>query len=342
MKNIDMKKKPFVCILLMAFIAGMILAGCKGKAGGNVRRDANGNAGVSALENSGEDAGSKPDLFWKTEKRPGGEYLVDREGNAVPLKQYRRIVLLSPGAVETLYLIGGESAIAGIASSSDPVWPAEKTSLLPTVGNVARPNLETVISMESDLVIGNSMNSGFIADYSSRGNAAIVHGADSIDDIFNSALILGRLCGREAEAEELVREKQKILAELAGELAEQPLGLKGAFLFSANPLMAFNSASLAGNVLELLGAENIAADLDGAQPILSSEYVLAQNPDFLFGAMSISKAEDILGADSAILKTRAGRESNISIVPSSFFLRPSPRMVDKLLELQRELRNYAH
>ncbi|GHV96166.1 hemin receptor [Spirochaetia bacterium] len=336
MKSVYMKKKSMVCIWAMFFVMGMITMNCEGKNGGDVRGD----AGVNILENTNENADSKTDRFWKTEQRPDGEYLIDREGNTIPLKQYRRIVLLSPGAVETLYLIGGESAIAAIASSSESVWPAEKTILLPGVGNVARPNLETMISMEPDLVIGNSMNSGFIRDYISRGNAAIVHGADSIEDIFYSALILGRLCGREEAAKKLVSEKQIILASLAGELREQPLGLKGAFLFSANPLMAFNSASLAGNVLEVLGAQNIAADLPASQPILSSEYVLAQNPDFLFGAMSITKPEDILAADSAILKTRAGRESNISIVPSSFFLRPSPRMMDKLLELHSEMKKY--
>jgi iron complex transport system substrate-binding protein len=283
---------------------------------------------------------SEPAFYWKTEQRGDGEYLIDGEGNEVPLRHYKRIAVLSPGAVETLYLIGGEGAIAAIASSSDPVWPAEKTSLLPSVGNVARPNLEALISMEPDLVIGNAMNSGFINDYIGRGGAALIHNANSFDDILGSALMLGRLCGKEAEAEILVREKQEIIASLAAELKENPLPLKGAFLYSANPIMAFNAESLAGNVLDLLGVENIAEDLPASQPILSPEYLVAQNPDFLFGAMSINKPEDILNSDSSILKTRAGKEANISIIPSSYFLRPSPRLVDRLPELHRELQKY--
>jgi iron complex transport system substrate-binding protein len=282
-----------------------------------------------------------PALYWKTETRPQGEYLIDGEGNEALVRQYKRIAVLSPGAVETLYLIGGEGAIAAIASSSDPVWPPEKTSLLPSVGNVARPNLEALISAEPDLVIGNGMNSAFITDYINRGGTAIVHNANSLDDIFYSAVMLGKLCGKEAEAEQLVGEKRQILAAITAELQANPLALKGAFLYSANPIMAFNAESLAGNVLEILGVENIAANLSAAQPILSPEYLVTQNPDFLFGAMSISKPEDILGADSAILKTRAGKEANISIVPSSYFLRPSPRLADRLPELHRELQKYT-
>jgi hypothetical protein len=86
---------------------------------------------------------------------------------------------------------------------------------------------------------------------------------------------------------------------------------------------------------------NIAADPDAAQPILSPEYILAQNPDFLFGAMAITKPGDILAADSVITKTRAGMEKNISIVPSSLLIRTSPRIVDSLLELYGEIQGYS-
>ena len=317
-------------LLLWALIALAAFSGCKAK-----ETQAAEGPPPAAAESESEN------LYWQIEKRDGGEYLLDREGNAVPLKQYRRMAVLSPGAVETLYLIGGEGAIGSIASSSDPVWPAEKTSLLPSVGNVARPSLETLVSMESDLVIGNGMNSAFIKNFADRGGAAIIHNADSIADILNSTLILGRLCGREEAAEKLNAENRQFLADLKTELAEKPLGLKGAFLFAVNPIMASSANSLPGDVLAILGAENIAAGLPAAQPILSPEYILTQNPDFLFGAMSIRSANDILTADSVILKTRAGREGNIAIIPSSYFLRPSPRIIGGIMELREKMKQYG-
>jgi iron complex transport system substrate-binding protein len=304
-------------------------------------------SGQAAADVSADAAAS----YWKTETRQDGEYIVDGEGNAIPLRRYERIAVLSPGAVETLYLIGGEGCIAAIASSSEPVWPPEKTALLPSVGNVARPSLEALINAEPDLVIGNGMNSAFVADFAGRGGGsrgsggtpagAIVHNANSLDDIFTGAFLLGKLCGREEAAAALVREKREIIASIAADGAKNPLSLKGAFLYSVNPLMAFNSASLAGNVLDVLGVENIAAGLAAAQSVISAEYLITQNPDFLFGAMSIRKPDDILSADSAVLKTRAGKEGNISIIPSSYFLRPSPRLADKLPELYREVRRYG-
>ncbi|MDR2314036.1 MAG: ABC transporter substrate-binding protein [Spirochaetaceae bacterium] len=294
-----------------------------------------GTAGEAAVDAGGGD------LYWKVIQDGAGEYLSDREGNRIPLKTYRRIIVISPGAVETLYLIGGEGAVAAVSSGRDPIWPEEKTKLLPTIGNVARPNLEAAVALEPDLVIGNAMSAAFIAELSGRAYPALIHGADSIADIFNSTILLGRLTGREAEAQKLVAEKQTQLETLAAELRDRPLNLKGAFLYSANPIMAFTEKSLAGEILTILGVDNIAAGFNAAQPILSSEYILARDPDFLFGAMMITEPSDILAADSVIAKTRAGRENNLAVIPSSLFLRPSPRIVESLLELQKKIKKYA-
>jgi iron complex transport system substrate-binding protein len=280
-------------------------------------------------------------LYWRLSRENNAAFIIDGEGNKVPLKEYRRIIVISPGAVEVLYLIGAESAIAAITSGRDPIWPEEKTALLPTVGNTARPSLESIIALNPDLVIGNGMTAALMADLAGRGYAVLIHNAESLADIFNSTVLLGMLSGKEAEARILAEEKEAELEALKGQLKNQPLKLKGAFLYSANPIMAFPDHSLPGEILQILGVENIADGLNAAQPILSPEYILAQNPDFFFGAMSISKPEDILAADSVIAKTRAGMEKNISIVPSALLLRTSPRIVDTLLELYEEIKGYS-
>ncbi|MDR0624010.1 MAG: ABC transporter substrate-binding protein [Treponema sp.] len=287
-----------------------------------------------------EEVSGGTELYWQLSREGGTEYLSDGAGNRIPLKEYRRIIVISPGAVETLYLIGSEGAIAAVSSGRDPIWPEEKTKLLPTIGNTARPNLEAAVALEPDLVIGNAMNAAFAADLAGRGCPALIHGADSIADILNSTIILGRLTGREAEARKLAAEKRAQMETLTAELQERPLNLKGAFLYSANPLMAFTEKSLAGEILNILGVENIASGLNAAQPILSPEYLLSQNPDFLFGSMMIAKPEDILAADSVIARTRAGREHNLAVVSSSLFLRTSPRIVESLLELYEIMKGF--
>ncbi|MDR3160491.1 MAG: ABC transporter substrate-binding protein [Spirochaetaceae bacterium] len=295
----------------------------------------------------GEAAGPEPEqerageLYWTESSGPEGERITDRLGNSIPLGRYRRIVVLSAGAVETLYLIGAQEAILAIPQYREPVWPEEQTVLLPTVGSQARPNREVIVSLEPDLIIGNTMTGSVVEEFSRRRYPAIVHGAYNMEDIFNSALLMGRLTGREEESQSLVAEKRAKLAAIRAELGEQPLRLKGAFLYAANPIMAFSGATLAGEILRILGTTNIAEDLDAAQPILSPEYLLASNPDFLFGALSLTDPAEVLAADPAIPQTRAGRKMHIRIVPSALFLRSSPRMVENLLELFEEVKSFS-
>ncbi|MDR2211438.1 MAG: ABC transporter substrate-binding protein [Spirochaetaceae bacterium] len=320
----------------------VVLGACGGGNSAGTEENTNPAAGTAGpAQSAGENAPHGQALYWRTVEENNGPYIVDGAGHRAPLRRYRRIILSSPGAVEVLYMIGAEAAIAALTSGRDPIWPEEKTALLPTVGNTARPNLEAIVAQKPDLIIGNAMNAALIEDLSSRGYTVLVHNTGSLGDIFNSAVLLGALTGKEAEARRLVSEKETQLEALKAELQSDPPNLRGAFLYSVNPIMAFTSQSLAGEILDILGVTNIAAGLNAAQPILSPEYILAENPDFLFGAMSITKPEDILGADSVIAKTRAGRERNIRIVPSSLFLRSSPRIVDSLLELSGEIKKYA-
>jgi iron complex transport system substrate-binding protein len=325
----EIKHAPAGLGLILPVMAFLCLGACGGK-------------DSTARESSGEgqNAGAR-ELYWRLLTEKDGEYIADREGNKIPLTRYRRIVLFSPGAIETLYLIGAEDAIAAIPSVRGYIWPEEKTRLLPVVGSTSRPSAEQVISFEPDLIIGNTMTAEVIADFNRRGYRAIIHGAYFIEDIFNSTLLMGRLTGRAAEAEALIADKRSRLAAIRSDLEQRPLDLKGAFIYAADPVMAFTDKTLAGEILTLLGARNIAEGLSAAQPILSPEYILAENPDFLFGAVSFTRVEEVLAADPVIAQTRAGREKNISIIPSSLFLRPSPRIVENLGELYEEVKQFA-
>ena len=135
----------------------------------------------------------------------------------------------------------------------------------------------------------------------------------------------------------MVTERYATLERVRAELADDPLNLKGAFVYAIEPLMAFREDSLPGEVLSILGATNIAEGLTTERPILNSEYILEQNPDFLLGAMRIRSEDDILNADSVIRQTRAGTEGNIIIVPSELILRPTPRVIDGLTMLHEDL-----
>lgn len=274
---------------------------------------------------------------WRVEERDGSFHLIDGEGTIVPIRTYERIVITSAGAVEILYGLGSEDHIAAIGTSRSGIWPKEKTSKLPSVGGLARPSFEQIVAFEPDLVIANGMNTEIAVDLNKLGIPTIIHSTDTIAEILNAVLILGALTGAEEKAIDTVKERTEALESVRAQLEKTPLHVKGAFIYSVDPIMAFRDDSLPGEVLSILGVENIAAGLTTERPILNPEYILEQNPDFLLGAMSIRTPDQILNADTVIRKTRAGRENNIVIVPSFMILRPTPRVIDALVMLRDEL-----
>ncbi|HQF34113.1 MAG TPA: ABC transporter substrate-binding protein, partial [Petrotogaceae bacterium] len=166
----------------------------------------------------------------------------------------------------------------------------------------------------------------------------LIVNADSVEDILDNLEILGVLCAKEKEAITLSQEKKSKLKKIKAEIRKNPLNMKGIFLYSTNPIMAFNSTSLSGQILEVVGVKNIAADLSADKPILSAEYILQQNPDFIIGAMSITSPQQIKDASPLIKSTSAAKKDKIFLIDSSKILRPSPRIVDEIENLYLELK----
>jgi len=267
-------------------------------------------------------------------------YSIIQDGNEVPVKEYNRIICISPGAVEVIYMLGAQRKIVGIATSRSGIWPEEETSKLETVGSLTNPSIEKTIELEPDLILLNSMNTDFTNQLTQHGITYLYFSTDSLENLLIELPVFGIIVGKPSEAIELSSEKLEKLIKVKKEVEDNPLGLKGAFLYSVSPIQGFNENSLPGQILQILGCENIVTS-DMARPIISSEYILEQNPDFLFGAMAITSAEDILNSNPLISETRAGSEGNIYLVPSYKILRPTPRVIDFIEELYEQLRDLS-
>ncbi len=267
-------------------------------------------------------------------------YSIIQDGNEVPVKEYNRIICISPGAVEVIYMLGAQGKIVGISTSRSGIWPEEETSKLETVGSLTNPSIEKIIELEPDLILLNSMNTDFTNQLTQHGITYLYFSTDSLENLLIELPIFGIIVGKPTEAIELSSEKLEKLIKVKKEVEDEPLDLKGAFLYSASPIQGFNENSLPGQILQILGCENIVTS-DMAKPIISPEYILEQNPDFLFGAMAITSAEDILNANPLISETRAGSEGNIYLVPSYKILRPTPRVIDFIEELYKQLRGLS-
>ena len=264
--------------------------------------------------------------------------IIDDYGNKIEAKEYKKIIVTDPGVIEILFKIGGEKSIVAIGKTSrSKIYPYDKVDKLVSIRNISNLNLEKVVEYKPDLIVVSSMMLRNVDAVKKMGYNIIVSNASSLDGILDTISVTGVISGKKEEAEKLRKECLIKLERIEKENSKQTSKLKGAILFSTSPMIAFSEDSIPGDVLKHLGVINIAANVPGQRPILSPEYILKENPDFLAGAMSLDNPKQIIEASNVIPKTKAGKNNNIFILDSSVILRSSYRIFDEMEVLKEKL-----
>ena len=264
--------------------------------------------------------------------------IIDDYGNKIEAKEYKKIIVTDPGVIEILFKIGGEKSIVAIGKTSrSKIYPYDKVDKLVSIRNISNLNLEKVVEYKPDLIVVSSMMLRNVDAVKKMGYNIIVSNASSLDGILDTISVTGVISGKKEEAEKLRKECLIKLERIEKENSKKTSKLKGAILFSTSPMIAFSEDSIPGDVLKHLGVINIAANVPGERPILSPEYILKENPDFLAGAMSLDSPKQIIEASNVIPKTKAGKNNNIFILDSSVILRSSYRIFDEMEVLKEKL-----
>ena len=264
--------------------------------------------------------------------------IIDDYGNKIEAKEYKKIIVTDPGVIEILFKIGGEKSIIAIAKTSrSKIYPSDKVDKLVSIGNISNLNLEKVVEYKPDLIVVSSMMLRNVEAIKKMGYKVIVSNASNLNGILDTISFTGIISGKKDEAEKLRKECLVKLEKIEKENKKSSSKLKGAILFSTSPMTAFSEDSIPGDVLKHLGVINIAANVPGQRPILSPEYILKENPDFLAGAMSLDDPQQIIEASNVIPKIKAGKNKNIFILDSSVILRSSYRIFDEMEVLKEKL-----
>ena len=114
----------------------------------------------------------------------------------------RRIVCLTEETTETLYLMGEENRIVGIAGFT--VRPARARREKPRVSAFTRAKIDRILDLEPDLVLGFSdIQADIAAELVRRGVAVHVFNQRSVEEIFSMIRVLGGIVGRPDKAASL-------------------------------------------------------------------------------------------------------------------------------------------
>jgi iron complex transport system substrate-binding protein len=190
-----------------------------------------------------------------------------------------RIVSLSPTMTEDLFAIGAGKQVVAVDQDSDFPKSAPRTKL-----SGFTPNVEAIAKYHPDLVII-SYNPGNFASQLRKLGIKVKNeaAANNLTDAYREIVGLGKLTGHTRSAMALVHSMQTQLAAIVKSVPKSRRHLR--LYHELDPTYySATSNTFIGSVYKLFGFQDIAdaaGGTSGGYPQLSSEYIIAANPQII-------------------------------------------------------------
>ncbi|MFA5879355.1 MAG: helical backbone metal receptor [Candidatus Margulisiibacteriota bacterium] len=242
-----------------------------------------------------------------------------------------RIVSISPSITEIIFALGGESNLVGVTSSCD--YP-KRARNLPSIGDFATPNLEKIVALKPDLVIGMG-NPGSSKNFllQKMGIKTIVlNSPNNFQDIYKIICEIGLVLDKQAKAKNLVNNLKYSVCKY--KVNPNFKSKSVIILIWQQPLMAVSNKSFVSEIVEAAGFKNLLKTKTHF-PVISKEFLYAANPDYIILAEPRIKNFFIEANTFANLKAVKNKHV-IYKINTDWLLRPGPRFVNAIKQLQEQ------
>ncbi len=312
-----MVKKRFASLLAFMMALSIILSGC-GSASENEQESKNSESSTAST-------------FPVT--------VTDGTGEEITIEDKpERIVSLLPSNTETAYALGLEDEIVGVSDYDNyPESVSEKTKL----GGI-EINVEKLLELNPDLALLSASQGAndkeTIKQFQSAGiDVVVVPDANSIEGAYEIIELIAKSTGKEAEGKEIIADMKKEVSAFKEKSADVKESKKVWIEVSASPdLYTTGSSTFMNEMLEIIGAENIAADQEG-WVTMSEETVIERNPDVIITTYGdyVDNPEEQVYARSGWTEVKAVKNKEVYDVNSDTVTRPGPRLIDGLREIAK-------
>ena len=257
--------------------------------------------------------------------------ITDMTGREITLDEpATRVVALSAADCEVLYAVGAGDTLVGRGEYCD--YPAEVLEV-PSVQSGYDTNIEQIIALEPQVLLMSTMaqTEEQIAQLEEAGIKVVVSDAQDIEGVYTAVEMIGKLMGKEKEAEQVIISMQTVFADLSNSTA----GRGKTVYFEVSPLeyglWTAGSGTFMNEIAEMLGMKNIFDDVQGWAEI-SEEQVIERNPDYIvtitmyFGE-GPTPEEEIMGRTGWENVTAVKNGAILNLVNNELS-RPTPRLKD--------------
>jgi iron complex transport system substrate-binding protein len=275
---------------------------------------------------------------------PASEPMVftDDLGNELTFDEYPQAILsISPSTTEILFAIGAGEQVIGREDMS--TVPTEATAL-PSIGSLwGDLPTEAILAMEPDLIVAAEIISAEQVAALQELGLQVYWQANPTDyeGLWKNLRDFGSLTGHEDETEALVTELAARVD--AVNAAIMPLSSRPTVFYEldatdpANPWTA-GAGTFIDLIINTAGGFNAAAELQGDYTQISSEQLIAVNPQVIL------LSDALYGVTPDVVAERAGWDAIIAVQEGAMYAIdpnimsvPGPRLVDALEEVAKIL-----
>lgn len=314
-------------LLLVTFLMGLLLVGCSSNKQGEALVPST-SPEVSA-EASSQPSNEADEAFNVT--------ITDSTGTEITLtKKPERIISLAPSTTEILCALGLEDKIVGRTKYCN--YPESITSV-PEVGGTSDPNVEAIVDLNPDLVVGAThVSDEVIGKLREVGiNVAFLNEQESFEGTYSAIEKVGVLTGTDEKATEVIGEMKQKVADLQAAIKELNLTELPKVYYSVGfgeSDFGAGGDTFIGEIIELAGATNIAQEISGWS--ISKEQIADGDPDIIIGPSGMDMATQMANTDF-YKDLRAVKEGKVYEIDGDSISRQGPRVADALVEMAQKI-----
>jgi iron complex transport system substrate-binding protein len=251
----------------------------------------------------------------------------------------QRVISLAPHVTELIYAAGGGSRLVGAVTYSD--YPPEAKQI-PRVGDNRALDLERIAALKPDLIVvwrhGNAQAQ--LERLRELHIPLFFNEPHRLDDVARTLTNLGTLLGTSGIADAAASRYRQDIAQLRAQYAGRP-PVSVFYQVWNQPLMTLNGTHMVSDVITLCGGRNVFATLAPLVPTVSTEAVLAANPEAIvtasIGATKSATPLPQLDMWHAWPSLEAVARNNLFAIDGDLIDRPAPRLVQGAALLCQDL-----
>lgn len=259
--------------------------------------------------------------------------LTDAVGNEVTLeKAPATVVSMMPSNTEILFELGLNDEIIGVGDFDD--YPAEALEKEKIGGQEF--NVEAIVAMDPEIVFGHESAFGMGEDGYEQIRAAgipvfIVKNATNFDETYDTIETIGKAMDKTEKADEIIEGMKAKVAEVLAK-TDSVENKKTVFVETspAPEIYTPGKNTFMQEILDMVGAENIAADEEG-WVMMDPEVIVDKNPDVIVVMYDYidTAVEDVYKRDGFDTIT-AIKDEQVIQVDENITSRTGPRLADGL------------